>query len=68
MALLLTVISWKYNPSSRQLKIFYDNGLTELYHPVPEYIYDNLLRRHDKAAFVKKYLEYDLNFTRIYSD
>ncbi|POU26008.1 KTSC domain-containing protein [Acinetobacter sp. ACNIH3] len=68
MALLLTVISWKYNPLSRQLKIFYDNGLTELYHPVPEYIYDNLLRRHDKAAFVKKYLEYDLNFTRIYSD
>lgn len=68
MALLLTVISWKYNPSSRHLKVFYDNGLTELYHPVPEYIYDNLLRRHDKAAFVKKYLEYDLNFTRIYSD
>ncbi|KGT47074.1 MULTISPECIES: KTSC domain-containing protein [Acinetobacter] len=67
MALLLTVISWKYNASSRHLKIFYNNGLAELYHPVPEYIYDNLLRRDDKAAFIKKYLEYDLNFTRIYS-
>ncbi len=67
MERLLTVMSWTYNPSSRNLKIFYNNGLTELYHPVPQYIYDNLLRRHDKAAFVKKYLEYDLNFTRIHS-
>lgn len=67
MERLLTVISWTYNPSSRNLKIFYNNGLTELYHPVPQYIYENLLRRHDKAAFIKKYLEYDLNFTRIHS-
>ena len=53
MQKLLTVISWKYNPSSRHLKIVYSNGHTELYHPVPEFIYDNLLRRQDKAAFVE---------------
>ena len=63
MQKLLTVISWKYNPSSRHLKIVYSNGHTELYHPVPEFIYDNLLRREDKAAFVHKYLEYNLHFS-----
>lgn len=72
MQKLLTVISWKYNPSSRHLKIVYSNGHKELYHPVPEFIYDNLLRRDDKAAFVHKYLEYNLHFTcsrsgRVYS-
>lgn len=61
----LTVTSWKYNASSRYLKIFYDDGTGELYYPVPEFIYDNLLRRTDKTAFVHKYLEYDLHFTRV---
>lgn len=61
----LTVTSWTYNPSSRYLKIFYSNGSGELYHPVPEFIYHNLLRYPDKTAFVHKYLEYDLHFTRL---
>ena len=68
MQKLLTVISWKYNPSSRHLKIVYSNGHTELYHPVPEFIYDNPLRRQDKAAFVEKYLEYNLHFNKICMD
>lgn len=63
---LLKVVSWKYNAFSRQLKIFYSNGTAELYHPVPEYVYNTLLRREDKAAFVEKYLQYDLSFTKIY--
>lgn len=62
----ITVTSWKYNPSSRHLKIFYSDGSGELYHPVPEFIYDNLLRTTDKAAFVHKYLEFDLHFKRLY--
>lgn len=61
----LTVTSWKYNASARYLKIFYNDGTGELYYPVPECIYDNLLRRSDKTAFVHKYLEYDLHFTRV---
>lgn len=61
----LTVTSWKYNASSRYLKIFYNDGTGELYYPVPEFIYNNLLRRSDKTAFVHKYLEYDLHFTRV---
>ncbi|NUG66071.1 KTSC domain-containing protein, partial [Acinetobacter bereziniae] len=33
--------------------------------PVPEFIYDNLLRSSDKTAFVHKYLEYDVHFKRL---
>lgn len=65
MGSMITVTSWKYNASSRYLKIFYNNGYGELYHPVPEFIYNNLLRCSDKTAFVHKYLEYDLHFKRI---
>lgn len=61
----VAVTSWKYNATSRHLKIFYSDGSGELYHPVPEFIYDNLLRSTDKAAFVHKYLEFDLHFTRL---
>ena len=59
------VTSWQYDASSRYLKIFYNNGSAELYHPVPEFIYDNLLRSTDKTIFVHKYLEFDLHFNRI---
>ena len=65
MGSMITVTSWKYSASSRYLKIFYNNGSGELYHPVPEFIYNNILRCNDKTAFVHKYLEYDLHFTRI---
>jgi len=65
MGSMIAVTSWKYNASSRYLKIFYNNGSGELYHPVPESIYNNLLRCSDKTAFVHKYLEYDLHFKRI---
>jgi len=65
METVLTVTFCKYNTSTRYLKIFYNNGLAELYHPVPEFIYNNLLRSHDKAAFVQKYLEYDLHFNKV---
>ena len=65
MGIMLAVTSWKYNATSRHLKIFYNNGSGELYHPVPKFVYANMLRCSDKAAFVHKYLEYDLHFTRI---
>ena len=65
MGTMLIVTSYKYNASSRYLKIFYINGSGELYHPVPEFIYNNLLRCSDKTAFVHKYLEYDVHFTRV---
>ena len=65
MGTMLVVTSYKYNASSRYLKIFDSNGSGELYHPVPEFIYNNLLRCNDKTAFVHKYLEYDVHFTRI---
>ncbi|MEJ2898547.1 KTSC domain-containing protein [Acinetobacter sp. NS-4] len=68
MGTQIAVTFWKYSPSSRYLKIFYNNGSAELYHPVPEFIYNNLLRCTDKAAFVHKYLEYDLHFTRVSID
>lgn len=62
---ILTVTYWKYDSSSRYLKVFYNNGTGELYHPVPTFIYDNLLRTSDKAAFIRKYLEFDLHFKRL---
>lgn len=68
MGTLNAVTSWKYSASSRYLKIFYDNGSGDLYYPVPPFIYDNLLRCHDKTAFVHKYLEYDLHFSRVSID
>ena len=58
MGVAITVTSWKYNSISRHLHIFYDNGSAELYYSVPKFIYANLLRRTDKAAFVHKYLEH----------
>lgn len=61
----LAVTNWKYNATSRYLKIFYNNGSGALYHPVPEFIYDNLLRSSDKTSFVHKYLEYDIQFHRL---
>ncbi len=36
------VTSWTYSASSRYLKIFYENGSGDLFHPVPQFIYDNL--------------------------
>lgn len=65
MTTVLTVVHCKYSASTRYLKIFYSNGLAELYHPVPVSLYENLLRREDKTAFVQRYLQYDLHFTRI---
>ena len=65
MGTMLIVTSYKYNASSRYLKIFYNNGSGELYHPVPEFMYNNLLRCSDQTAIVHKYLEYDVHFTRI---
>ncbi|WP_343596374.1 KTSC domain-containing protein [Acinetobacter sp.] len=59
------VVMWKYNPTSRYLKIFYQDGTAVLFHPVPEFVYQNLLRTQDKAAFVEKYLVYDLHFSHI---
>ena len=61
----VVVTSWNYNSSSRYLKIFYNNGTADLYHPVPEFIYNNLVRSSDKTSFIHKYLEYDLNFKRV---
>lgn len=46
-------------------KNLYSDGSGDLYHPVPEFVYDNLLRSTDKAAFVHKYLEFNLHFTRL---
>ncbi len=65
MGTTLTIKFLKYNASSRYLHIFYTNGKADLYHPVPAFIYDNMMRCTDKAAFVQKYLEYDLHFKHI---
>ena len=61
----IAVTFYKYNATSRYLKIFYNNGRADLFHPVPEFIYNNLVRSDDKASFVHKYLEYDLSFKRV---
>ncbi len=65
MQQLVSVKSWQYDAISRHLKIFYENGTGALYHPVPVFIYDNLLRATDKAAFIHKYIEFDLHFNRL---
>ena len=65
MSKTLAVTSWTYSAYSRYLKIFYENGSGDFFHPVQQFIYDNLLRRSDKAALVSKYLAYDLSFNRI---
>lgn len=61
----IVVTFYKYNATSRYLKIFYDDGSADLFHPIPEFIYNNLVRCSDKTSFVHKYLEYDLNFKRV---
>ncbi|AWV86680.1 KTSC domain-containing protein [Acinetobacter radioresistens] len=65
MPQVLAVIYWKYDSTSRYLKIFYNNGTGELYHPVPAFVYDNMMRVTDKTAFVHKYLEFNLHFDRL---
>ena len=61
----VVVTFWKYNATSRYLKIFYNNGTADLFHPVPQMIYNNLLRCTNKTDFVHRYLEYDLHFKRV---
>lgn len=65
MGTQIAVTSWKYSASSRYLKIFYTDGSGDLFYPVPQFIYENLLRCSDKTVFVHKYLEYDLHFSRV---
>lgn len=65
MPQVLAVIYWKYDSTSRYLKIFYNNGTGELYHPVPAFVYDNMMRVTDKTVFVHKYLEFNLHFDRL---
>ena len=65
MQKLPNLVPLRSTPSSPLLTIIYSNGDIELYHPVPEFVYDNLLRRQDKMAFVQKYLEYNLHFDRV---
>ncbi|MCH4249035.1 MAG: KTSC domain-containing protein [Acinetobacter populi] len=61
----LQVTMFKYDASSRCLKLFYSDGSGAIFKSVPEFVHRNLLRCEDKAAFVQKYLEYDLHFTKI---
>ncbi|OTG86059.1 KTSC domain-containing protein [Acinetobacter sp. ANC 4558] len=65
MEITVAVTSFKYNSTSKYLKIFYNNGTVDLFHPVPEFIYNNLVRCSNKAVFVHKYLEYNLHFKRM---
>lgn len=59
---IIVVIFWKYNVFICYLKIFYVDGLGELYYFVFEFIYNNLVWCNNKIVFVYKYLEYDLYF------
>ncbi|MEB3766728.1 KTSC domain-containing protein [Acinetobacter sp. MD2] len=61
----VSVATWKYNENSRYLKIFYQNGSAVLFYSVPHIIYQNFLRAQNKAAFIEKYLSYDLHFSHI---
>jgi hypothetical protein len=65
MSGLAVVVSYKYSASSRYLKIFYSSGAADLYYHVPKFVFENFLRSHDKAAFVYKYLAYDLHFSKV---
>lgn len=61
----LQVTVFKYDTVSRSLKLFYSDGSGVIFRSVPQFIHQNLLRSEDKFAFVQKYLEYDLHFTKI---
>ncbi|WOE32032.1 MULTISPECIES: KTSC domain-containing protein [unclassified Acinetobacter] len=65
MGITNVVTFWNYNTTSKYLKIFYNDGTADLFHPVPQVIFDHLVRSQDKRHFIKKNLEYNLLFTRI---
>lgn len=59
------VKTWKYSASSRYLKIFYNDGTAVLFYFVPGFVYASMLRVQNKAAFIEKYLTYNLHFSSI---
>lgn len=61
----IQVKMFKYDTASKCLKLFYSDGSGAIFKSVPEFVHQNLIRSQDKAAFVQKYLEYDLHFTKI---
>lgn len=61
----LAITHWVYNASAYYLKIFYNNGSADLYYSVSRFMYETLLRCSDKLAFIQRYFEYSLHFTRV---
>ncbi|KAA8734796.1 KTSC domain-containing protein [Acinetobacter qingfengensis] len=59
------ITTFKYDSMARRLKLFYSDGRGVLFCSVPALLHQNLLKSQDKTAFVRKYLEYDLQFSRI---
>ena len=58
--------TFKYDRYSRCLKLFYDDGNGVLFKSVSKMMHQRLLRTQNKDAFIHKYLEYDLNYTKYY--
>ena len=58
--------TFKYDSRSRCLKLFYHSGNGVIFRSVPKIIHERLLRTANKDAFIHKYLEYDLNYTKLY--
>ncbi len=65
MGAALHITLLKYDTGSKQLKLIYNDGSGAIFKSVPDFIHQNLMRAEDKVAFVAKYLEYDLHFTKI---
>lgn len=59
------ITSFQYDDSAKRLKLFYSDGSAVLFRSVPSFVHQNLLRCRDKTAFVEKYLQYNLGFTKI---
>lgn len=59
------ITMFKYDQRSRHLKLFYSDGSGALFRSVPACVHHHFMRCEDKTAFVLKYLEYDLHFTKV---
>jgi hypothetical protein len=62
------ITSFRYDGGARSLKLFYSDGSAVLFWSVPRLVHQTLLRSQDKTAFVQKYLEYNLRFSKIHID
>lgn len=61
-----SITHFKYSMTKRELTFFCDDHSIILCKPIPHFVHGALLKSDNATAFFHKYIEYDLNFQKLY--